>query len=200
LASRIAARHFGLPEGRETNRIKIRGHLAEEVVSCISQIMIDLESKANVPDYFAEGERIKEAVLRSDPESRVHEREITSDLYLPDAGDWLLAVEMKTPKVNESIVRGEKRKLLELRALLFQEFPGRPIDEFKVCFGFSYNPYKTLQGFRLKWGFGKKILDYDNDLLVGKDFWDFIGGEGTYESLLDVVRQVGRTLKAEDFK
>ena len=200
MAGRIAMSHFGLPAGRQVTQARIGGHLSEEVVACISQIMLDLDSKAVKPNYLAEGELIKAAILRSDPDDNVHEREIIVDLYVPDAGDWLIAVEMKTPKTNISIFRGEKRKLLELRALLFQQFPDKPIDKFKVCLAFSYNPYKTIKGFEKKWGFGKKLIDYGNDLLIGEDFWDFIGGEGTYTDLLNVVRRVGRTLKAEDFK
>ncbi len=200
MAGRIAVHHFGLPQNRQVTQVKVRGYLSEDVVACISKIMLDLDGKVTAPNYLAEGRQIKEAILRSDPDDKTHDREIMVDLYVPEAKDWLLAVEMKTPKTNISIFRGEKRKLLELRALLFQEFPDKPIDKFKVCLAFSYNPYKTLKGFEKKWGFGKKLIDYGNDLLIGEDFWNFIGGEGTYQSLLNVVRQVGYTLKAKDFR
>lgn len=198
MAARIAIEHFELPIERKVTGVKISGYLSEEVVACISKIMLDLDSKSAKPNYVEESKLIKQAILKSDPEDKTHQREIVSDLYA-ETDDWLIAFEMKTPKANISVFRGEKRKLLELRALLFQQFPNKPIDKFKVCLSFSYNPYKTLKGFEEKWGFGKKLIDYGNDLLIGEDFWDFIGGKGTYVGLLNVVRDVGRTLKAKDF-
>ena len=42
-----------------------------------------------------------------------------------------------------------------------------------------------------------KMLDGKNDLLVAKDFLDFLGGENTYEELLDVFEQVGIALRPE---
>jgi len=30
------------------------------------------------------------------------------------------------------------------------------------------------------------------DLLVGKPFWDFVGGSGAYEELLDLFHEVGQ--------
>jgi len=200
MAGRIAAHHFHVPSQRQVTEVKIHGYLSEEVVACISKNMLDLDSRVTTPDYVQEGKLIKDAIARSDPDDRVHEREITLDLYIPDAGDWLLAAEMKTPKANISIFRGEKRKLLEARALLFQEFPDKPIEQLKVCLAFSYNPYKTLEGFQAKWGFGRQLIDYGNDLLIGQDFWDFIGGMGTYQSLLDVVSEVGNTISPGDFR
>jgi type II restriction enzyme len=41
------------------------------------------------------------------------------------------------------------------------------------------------------------MLDLDHELLVGKSFWDFVGGEGAYEDLLDCFEQAGVTLRPE---
>jgi type II restriction enzyme len=34
------------------------------------------------------------------------------------------------------------------------------------------------------------MLD-DQELMVGKEFWDFLGGEGAYEDLLDCFENAG---------
>jgi len=35
-------------------------------------------------------------------------------------------------------------------------------------------------------------MDMENEVLLGKELWDLIGGEGTYEAVLDIYRGVGR--------
>ena len=41
------------------------------------------------------------------------------------------------------------------------------------------------------------MFDLKNQILVGKEFWDFLGGEGTYETLLQIFEDVGIELKSE---
>ena len=41
------------------------------------------------------------------------------------------------------------------------------------------------------------MLDLDNELKVGKEFWDFVGGAGAYEALLDCFERVGIELRQE---
>jgi len=31
-----------------------------------------------------------------------------------------------------------------------------------------------------------------NEVLIGSEFWDLVGGEGTFEELLEIYREVGR--------
>ena len=41
------------------------------------------------------------------------------------------------------------------------------------------------------------ILDLKNESKVGDEFWDFLGGKGTYQDLLDCFEQVGIELSEE---
>ncbi len=34
-------------------------------------------------------------------------------------------------------------------------------------------------------------FDINNEVLIGREFWNFIGGEGTYEELLKLFRKFG---------
>ncbi|MGC8554778.1 MAG: TdeIII family type II restriction endonuclease, partial [Candidatus Acidulodesulfobacterium sp.] len=43
----------------------------------------------------------------------------------------------------------------------------------------------------------KGMLDLDNELKVGKEFWDFIGGSGAYEELLYCFESAGIDLRPE---
>ena len=54
---------------------------------------------------------------------------------------------------------------------------------------FEPEPYKSWQL--------RGMLDLDHELLVGKAFWDFVGGDGAYEDLLDCFEAAGIILRPE---
>ena len=41
------------------------------------------------------------------------------------------------------------------------------------------------------------LFDLDKEVLVGKEFWDLLGGKGTYEDLLKVFEEAGVELRDE---
>lgn len=66
--------------------------------------------------------------------------------------------------------------------------------KIKTLIAIPYNPYEpkpyqrwTLQG----------LFDLENEIMVADEFWDFIGGEGTYQDLLDIFEKVGIELRPE---
>jgi type II restriction enzyme len=64
----------------------------------------------------------------------------------------------------------------------------------KTLIAIPYNPYEpepyqrwTLQG----------LFDLENEIMVAEEFWNFLGGEETYEQLLNVFEKVGVELRPE---
>lgn len=57
-----------------------------------------------------------------------------------------------------------------------------------------YNPYEPELYER--WTF-QGMLDLSNELMVADEFWDFLGGENTYDQLLKVFEEVGIALRPE---
>ncbi|MDP3114609.1 MAG: TdeIII family type II restriction endonuclease, partial [Candidatus Cloacimonadaceae bacterium] len=57
-----------------------------------------------------------------------------------------------------------------------------------------YNPYEPKPYAR--WTM-KGMLDLEHELKVADDFWDFLGGEGAYQDLLDIFERVGIELRPE---
>ena len=92
--------------------------------------------------------------------------------------------EIKTVKPNIDVFAASKSKLLEWVAR-----KGSPI---KVYVAFPYNPYypEPYQRFTLQ-----GMLTPGKDLLIGDDYWDFLGGKGTYEQLMGAVNEVGLRYK-----
>ncbi|MBM2815976.1 MAG: Restriction endonuclease, type MjaII [Ignavibacteria bacterium] len=41
------------------------------------------------------------------------------------------------------------------------------------------------------------MLDLPNELKVADEFWDFLGGQGTFQQLLDIFETVGKDLEHE---
>ena len=41
------------------------------------------------------------------------------------------------------------------------------------------------------------MLDLDNELKVAEEFWDFLGGDGTYNQILDIFEKAGMKLRPE---
>ena len=35
-------------------------------------------------------------------------------------------------------------------------------------------------------------MDLEDEVLLGKEFWDLVGGVGTYEEVLEIYQEVGR--------
>ena len=84
-----------------------------------------------------------------------------------------------------------KLTLLEWSAA---ELAREPDVIINTIIGFPYNPYEpnpydrwTLRG----------MLDFDHEVMIAEDLWDFIGGEGTYTELLDAFEEAGIELRDE---
>jgi type II restriction enzyme len=58
----------------------------------------------------------------------------------------------------------------------------------------SYNPYAPKPYSR--WTMAG-MLDLEQELKVAEEFWDFLGGEGSYNQLLDIFERVGIELRSE---
>ena len=69
-----------------------------------------------------------------------------------------------------------------------------PQTNIQTLIAIPYNPYDpepynrwTMRG----------MLDLNNELKVGEEFWDFLGGQGTYQPLLDIFEKIGVELRPE---
>ncbi len=108
-------------------------------------------------------------------------KEIVVDLYLKrDDKDYFL--EIKSPKPNKDQTRRTKEKFLYLKA--------SPWFNAITFYAFPYNPFGESKE-NYKWSFTKMFFSMD-ELLIGQEFWDFLGGEGTYSELLGLFREFGK--------
>jgi len=124
-------------------------------------------------------------VLQTSDEEWV-ERPIIADLYLKDKDGREYFFEIKSPRPNKGQCLEVAKRLLRIHAITQKNRP-----YVNAYFAMAYNPYGTrLEDYRHS--FSLQYLDMQNEVLLGADFWTLIGGEGTYEELLEIYREVGR--------
>jgi type II restriction enzyme len=52
-------------------------------------------------------------------------------------------------------------------------------------------PYSPFGSGLYRHSYALPFFDFANEVKMGGDFWDFIGGDGSYEQLLAIYVQVG---------
>lgn len=99
--------------------------------------------------------------------------------------------DIKTAKPNAGGFKEFKRTLLEWVAATLAT---NPTANVQSLIAIPYNPYEPQPYNR--WTM-RGMLDLPNELKVANEFWDFLGGEGTYQQLLNVFEKVGIELRTE---
>ena len=111
---------------------------------------------------------------------------VISDLwYERDGVEYFFSI--KTVKPNLDQTSEAKRDMLKLYA-------HNP--NFKVYFALPYNPFGEQRKL-YDHSFPQCIFDMQTDdcVLIGRDYWDFIGGENTYRDLLYITEEVGKVTR-----
>lgn len=183
LAKEIARSRFPIAE---TN-FAVGDQISDESQKIIQSIMNELTIKGN-PNKTNEIERIR-AVCRKGNINEI--KTVKVDLFIQSEDGVVHLFDLKTAKPNISNFKDFKRTLLEWIAIYLFRFPKAKVNSYLAI---PYNPYEPepYQRWTLK-----GMLDLNNELMVAFEFWDFLGGEGCYEELLDCFERAGLDLRAE---
>jgi hypothetical protein len=162
--------------------------ISEKAQQVIQDIMNGLTTADIAPNKIAEVEAIR-AVCQSGTLKKVKLTKV--DVLLQTIDNQLFLFDLKTAKPNAGNFKEFKRTLLEWVAAILCE---NPTLEVNTLIAIPYNPYDPKPYSR--WTM-RGMLDLDHELKVGNEFWDFLGGEGTYQDLLDCFERVGLELRVE---
>jgi type II restriction enzyme len=99
--------------------------------------------------------------------------------------------DLKTVKPNKTDFVSYKRNMLEWLAVYLFKNPKAKVN---TLISIPYNPYEP--GAYKRWTM-KGMLDVKKEVLVAKEFWDFLGGKGSYNDLLDCFEKAGIELRPE---
>jgi hypothetical protein len=147
----------------------------------IERICSALRDGNNQPNWTKE----KNVVTSFDKGDTVVKK-VISDLWMKkDNKEYFLTIKTVKPNLDQS--EKAKKDMLLLKA---------GSDKYSTFLGLYYNPY-GLNRSDYKHNFPMKIFNMHKDecVLIGKDYWDFIGGVGTYEELIKVFALAGVNTK-----
>ena len=165
---------------------QVTGNLNDAAVNMIDEIvtMLRAPGRRRAGDRRPDHERELREILNS-PGGGQSQRSIIADLYIGDFTGGPLFIELKTPMPNLDIAAESKRKLLYYLAIRQRQ----GVTGAQSFLGLTYNPYVT----REKYGHSvtKQIMDMDKQVLIGKELWDFIGGPGAYNEILELIEEIG---------
>lgn len=171
--------------GYEAERqYKLMGEIDKETEALIQSIHHQLR-QGGTPDEEKETEKIRKSIQpgkeQKDPDSTV-------DLYVkkPDGKEYYF--DITTVKPNKKEFATLKRKFLRWTALRLSQDK-----EAEVYTGAAmpYNPYYPKE---YQWWTTGNMYD-DRELLVGRDFWNFVAGEEVFDEMLEVFKEIGEELQ-----
>ena len=162
--------------------------ISEAAQQEVQNIMDDLSIGSSSPNKPLELEKIRKVASKG---KLKNVKVVKADLFLEDNTGSIYLFDLKTAKPNISSFKDFKRTLLEWSAIAMHENPDANIN---TLIAIPYNPYepKPYQRWTLK-----GMLDLENELKVASEFWNFLGGKGAYEDLLNCFERVGIEMRDE---
>ena len=182
----VVAANAGLGSG--TAEFRIDGTVQSERLRRITEILNRLEhsergAKKIQPDWDTELAYILEGDGEDIPVS------VICDVFAEDVENKRrFAFELKAPLPNSDQTKVSKEKILKLYSM-----EPRQIDE--AYYALPYNPYGTRENYN--WSFPARWFNMKEDkvVLIGEEFWERIGGLGTYKAFIEAVNEIGREYK-----
>jgi len=111
---------------------------------------------------------------------------VICDVYAEDRiNNKRYAFELKAPLPNSDITKVSKEKILKLHCMEPPQVDG-------AYFALPYNPYGRKEDYA--WSIPLRWFNMKEDevVLIGDEFWEKIGGAGTYQSFIDAVNEIGK--------
>ncbi len=187
----VVAANAGLGHGIATYRID--GTVKSERLRRITEILNRLEhaekgTKKIQPDWDAELTYILAGDGENIPVS------VICDVYAEDVEKKKrYAFELKAPLPNSDQTKVSKEKILKLYSM-------EPCQIDEAYYALPYNPYGTKENY--SWSFPARWFNMREDkvVLIGEEFWEKIGGLGTYKAFIEAVNEIGREYKDRIYK
>lgn len=159
----------------------IEGLVNEAACNAIEQIVTDLREARN-PRKPNHTEELDEILPLTGGE--MVQRSVIADLYIGDFPGGPLFVELKTPRPNLDIAAESKRKMLYFLAIQDR----KEIEGAQAFLGLTYNPFGTRGNYNHP--FTRRVMDMEEEVLIGSELWDYIGGAGAYDELLELITEI----------
>jgi hypothetical protein len=171
----------------------VNGEIGSESLRRIQEVLNQLEhrkkDKSKIkPDWSTELKYIKSGGGKPIPAS------VICDIFIDSKKTGhKYAFELKGPLPNSDQTKVSKEKMFKLLAMKNQ----------KVDFSYyalPYNPYGKKEDYN--WAFPMRWFNMQNDesVLIGNEFWELIGGEGTYSNFITEINNLGLEYRERIYK
>lgn len=175
--SKIIAR----PSSQEVERnIKLDGTLSQDQKQVISKIINELREGSREANSKNE---MNEVLKANSSKGKFQKDNRIVDFYMKRNNEEYY-FEIKTVKPNIDVFTKSKQKLLEWIAR-----QQRPIH---AILAFPYNPYHPEPYTRFT---EQGVVEHGTEFLVAEEYWDFLGGKGTFKELLEIFDDIGKEFK-----
>lgn len=143
----------------------------------IERILSALDSNDSKPNWARELERVTAFKKGS-----YIVRDVISDLWI-QRGSQEIFISIKTVKPNKDQTLLAKKNMLLLKAHNYS---------YQTYFSLFYNPNGPDRA-DYNWAIPFKFFAMKTDpcVLIGEEYWDFLGGKGTYIEMLKLFEEVG---------
>lgn len=172
--------------------------VSQEQKNAIANIITDLKNRVLNPNLNRENKLIFLAATNANLDAN----SFTADVFIEEETK-IIVVELKTVHPNAGEMRGEKQKILEAKAALFNRFCNKEI-EYHI--GFPFDPTSDTPAGSNKNRFLKSIIDGDkyfasDEVLLASELWNFLSGDrNTMEHILDIINKIATKDFTEKFK
>lgn len=147
----------------------------------ITQRIAQLERRQASPDALFERDQIR-AHFGSEVQARTR-----IDLWIRTHSGAQHFFEIKSGKPN-------KGQCVEMKERLLTAFAIRRHEDSYWWWGVPYSPYGSTP---YRHNYALPFFDFESEVKMGRQFWDFLGGDGTYDQLLAIYEQTGEEFAAE---
>lgn len=186
----VVAAEEGLGFGKIAHTIS--GNVKTERLRRISEVLNHLEHPENgvriKPNWNEELRYILEGNGEDIPV------QVMCDVFAEDRiNNKKFAFELKAPMPNSDQTKVSKEKILKLYAM-------EPCQVDGAFYALPYNPYGKKENY--SWSFPARWFDMKHDevVLIGDEFWEKIGGMGTYQAFINAINEMGMEYKERIYR
>lgn len=172
--------------------------ISQEQKNTIANIITDLKNGVFNPNL----KRDTKLIFLTATSANLDANSFTADVFVEEETK-IIAIELKTVKPNAGEMRGEKQKILEAKAALFNKFRSKEIEYYM---GFPFDPTSNTPTGSDKCRFLRSIIDGDkyfasDEVLLASELWDFLSGDKkTMEYILNIINKIAAKDFMEKFK
>ena len=168
--------------------------------SAISDIITNLKNSEREPNMIEEDKQIESCMGPAD----IAATNFSADVFIQD--DSIVAIELKTVNPNSGVLKEEKHKILEAKAVLRRLYPDKKVSYY---IGFPFDP--TVVEGEDECSFDKKrflanIVEgnkyfHNDEVLIASELWDLLSGEkNTMQELLELINHISNVNFLDTFK